>query len=337
MKSMLELINNTPWQTELFPGYDLKGNSQLTCVIKIGFSFDASGQLFALEKSEPILEHDYYYEDDPINCSICGAEESMPFKQGGELLIYGSAQPYQGQCQMTEVAVTLNKENKKLIQKRLKIFGNRDWQASLLGVIASKPDLLKALPLRYEYAYGGSDPKNPAKVYPYNPIGIGYSEKNWRVAGLALPQIEQGPKFITSPDQQPLPAGFGPVDRSWQPRLNSELVASEAGKNNISPEYYNTAPLDQRISESFQGGEELIFSGLLTNIPVTKEVKLIIPKWPVKVQHIHGSFINDIDFNIDTLILDTDKQTLHLVGRSAIPWDESMNTQGYVKVAQLKN
>ncbi len=150
-----------------------------------------------------------------------------------------------------------------ILQKELLVCGPRAWQKNpawkragslFLGEqwTLSEPQAIRSLPLRYEYAYGGThkifaqdaaaarvkldnhlpahainkEEKNPAiahTVCPANPLGLGLAEE-WYVQAskcteIAAPQIallnDPLPSF-----GQPFPVrGLGAIARAWQQRL----------------------------------------------------------------------------------------------------------------------
>ncbi len=138
--------------------------------------------------------------------------KSSPSKKGGELLLYGSAQPGDTGCSVLQVKVSLRQRNDAFWSKELRVFGPRTWQRKLLAVIPGPAQVIeKPVPLVYENAYGGTDPANPEETFSGNPAGVGFSVRGFRTKRLDLPQIECGPSFIASPASRVTPAGFGPL------------------------------------------------------------------------------------------------------------------------------
>ncbi|MFV1983373.1 MAG: hypothetical protein ACC657_07520, partial [Thiohalomonadales bacterium] len=58
---MLELLNKTQWSAGLYPGWTQNKESQITCVMKRGFSFDKNGVVKSLDLLPEIIESDKYY------------------------------------------------------------------------------------------------------------------------------------------------------------------------------------------------------------------------------------------------------------------------------------
>lgn len=324
---MFELDNRSAWAAGLYPGWSRSGERQMTLVLKASFAFDAKGTLTPMAAPASIEETDRYFGE-PGKSSLAAAGETVPFKQGGELLLFGTAHPPKADATITEVAVGLRRANDRFWEKTLRVFGPRRWDKGLLGISVSKPAPLASLPLRYEHAYGGCDPNHDDKLYAQNPAGVGYSDKGWRVGGMALPQIEIGPKFISGPTQRVTPAGFGPLAPFWEPRSQAfEKLDHEAlawggcpYPADAAPEMYNAAPLDQRFDQAFQGEETLRLKGLVEGAP-RDGLLLNLPRLKPDLKLMRGSQVENFQPVCDTLVIDTDAYQLSLVWRVGIPWN----------------
>lgn len=234
---MIQLDNQTAWSAGLYPGWTRDGKRQHTLIFKISHQFSSDGTL-SLLPSIPIIEADCYRQI-PQSSSLSAVNELAPFKQGGEVYLYGSAQPYGKNGTTLQVILGLCRGNNHFWTKELRVFGERLWQRKLFGHLPSHPEVIShAVPLIYEHAYGGSDPAHPEQVYTENPSGVGYSLRGLRTKGLRLPRIEQGPDFISSPASRVKPAGYGPLPPSgvhvmkrWEPST-AMLLLSEAVPGN---------------------------------------------------------------------------------------------------------
>lgn len=267
---MLKLINNTQFSAGLYSGRDKNGQHQLTCVIKAGFSFDQAGNLSLINPAPEIEEVDRYLGD-PNKSSLVAANEIMPYKEKSEILVYGIAHPPTVKSIITEVGIRIHWSDDLTWEKQLRVFGKRVWQKTLFGRISGKPELLLEVPIRYEYAYKSS----------FNP------------AGISLPQIEQGPRFINKPADKVKVAGFGPIPPAWHLR-----------------DIFNMAPDDQQFERFFIGGEKITLKGLFKS---PHEVSLVLPKIKPKLTPTEN-------ICCDTLIIDTDKKNLQLIWRAGVFW-----------------
>src|SRR6185312_5745167 len=92
-----------------------------------------------------------------------------------DLVLLGTARFGRG---VTQSEVTFQVGDSR---QRLRVTGDRTWYRSGMGIRATAPRPLEALPLSYEYAYGGWD-RTHADVAQHhchepNPLGRGYRAK----------------------------------------------------------------------------------------------------------------------------------------------------------------
>lgn len=319
---MLKLINHSNWQVGLYPGWSQQGQQQLTCVTKASYYFNYKGELKQMNVAHAINEIDSFYAD-PLQSSLALANEIMPFKQGAEILLTGTAHPRSG-ARTSTVYCELQAHN-FLWKKTLYIFGRRYWKSRLFRYVMSAPELLTPLPLRYEFAFGGN---------AHNPAGLGYIAPRQKAQGLYLPQIEIGPYFIQHPMDHPLPAGFGPIAAFWQSRLHMPLIldAPCVHGRNAPAHFYNMAPADQRFTAPFYGNEIVRLNGFFPEQQQT--IHITLPTLKPHIQWQTAIHCTDLPFNWDTLYINTDEKSLHLTGRAAMFWSFTENAAGTVKITQ---
>lgn len=334
---MLQLDNRTDWSAGLYPGWGRHRQRQQTLVFKVGYSFDARGNLSPLP--HPPIEEVDRYRGDPATTSLIAANEIAPFKKGGELLLYGNAHPSESGEAVLRVQVSLRQRNNEFWTKELRVFGHRSWKRKLFTVMPGAPEAIEEpVALIYEKAYGGTDPRNPEQTCLANPAGTGFSLRGIRTKGLCLPQIESGPHFISSPASRTHPAGFGPLAPQWEPRCNemgdidTEAIAFGGcpwGKE--PPEtLYNTAPLDQRFEQPFEGVLTLQLKGLVADAP--QDVLIHLPEINPLIQLEGEGKTADLSAVCDTLTIDTERQQIHQVWRGALSMDIAHPVRGWVVV-----
>ena len=112
------------------------------------------------------------------------------------------------------------------MSKSFDVVGNRVWQAGMLYLASSKPEPFTVMPISYDNAFGGVDrtQEDPAKHhwYPTNHAGVGYYENSGRKGHRrqAAPEHRgDGPEGEEIRRGKYRPMAFGPVGRSWQPRV----------------------------------------------------------------------------------------------------------------------
>ncbi len=144
------------------------------------------------------------------------------------------------------------------LTKRLAVFGDRWWTGSAGGYTATLPRPLDDLLLAPDRAFGGPGHK-------LNPAGRGFDAAGRIGAGapVALPNVEDPAALIHGPDDAPAPAGFGPLDvmhperarlagtydQAWVEHVAPALAAD------IHPDFFMSAPPDQRFGDYLRGGE----------------------------------------------------------------------------------
>jgi hypothetical protein len=332
---MFQLDNRTDWSAGLYPGWGRNRQRQQTLVFKVAYTFDAAGELSPLP--QPTIEETDRYRGDPETSSLIAANEIAPFKQGGELLLYGSAQPARSGGSVLQVKVSLRQRNNEFWSKELRVFGPRSWKRRLFTALPSAPAPIEgSVELVFENAYGGTDPRNPEESFPANPAGVGFSLRGFSTKGLSLPQIEYGPSFITSPASRVTPAGFGPLAPHWEPRcqesadIDTESLAFGGCPWSKEPSetLYNSAPLDQRFDQPFSGEMSLQLKGLIAD--TSQDILIHLPVVKPFVSFEGRPEIEIAPPQCDTLVIDTDQQQIHLVWRTALPMDLENPARGWI-------
>jgi hypothetical protein len=334
---MLKLDNPTPWQAALYPDWRADLKPQTTLVVKLAYRFGAQGETEALEPTPPIETADRHHEDNPA-ASLAAARENVSFKQGAEILCHGTAHPPDESARAMETTLSLSRDGSEFWRKTLRITGPRQWRKGLLATGPTDPGPLYPLPLRYEHAYGGRDPRNPERHYAPNPAGVGYSALSRWHGGLAAAQIEIGPDYLQTLSQRPTPGGFGPLAATWQPRaalapeIDPQALATGhcPYRQDLPPDLYNAAPLDQRFEQPFQGGEILQLGGLIAGAPPAG-ISVAIPRTRPEAWLIQGTTApRPIQLVCDTLVVRADEREIHLLWRGAI--EAAADATGHVLI-----
>lgn len=196
-----------------------------------------------------------------------GEEEPLDLgypKQRGEFLVYGSCHA-QSPIRGSQVGVAVAG-----LQKTLQVSGPRFWNAA---GIPSEPELFRELRISWTNAFGGTG-------YDLNPSGQGaIPSTDNRVP---LPPVQDPSHPILSPNDRPEPAGFNALNPFWPQR------ASHLGRfddtwlkqrwphypHDTNPEYFNTAPADQRLNGFFKGDEPV---RIVNMHPLNPELHAALP------------------------------------------------------------
>ncbi|WP_437627261.1 DUF2169 family type VI secretion system accessory protein [Sorangium sp. So ce1151] len=182
-------------------------------------------------------------------------DEGLP-KPRGEVLVFGKAFAAGGKPRPAFRA----RVQVGPVDKAVYVVGKRRWERG----VPSEPEPLTELALGWDKAFGGPG-------FAPNPIGTGLAtvhEDGKKTQ--PLPQIEHPKHLITSPNDRPPPAAFGPLDATW-PERQSKLGTYDAAwiendfpgfARDLDPEYFMVAPPDQRLPGFFQGGEPIALEHL---------------------------------------------------------------------------
>lgn len=344
---MLQFINHhSHYKAGLYTG-KIGPKTQLTCVIKRAWRFDSEGNLQIHSPVPAIIEADQFSGE--INrSSLVAAREIMPHKEKSEIIVYGSAQRPPDFQTLSQVGLSIewksaieiphyknnartegpsikqdsfNQTTKKW-HKSLFIFGERQWRTTLLGHLLSRPKpITAAIPLIYELAYGGYDPKHAENYYASNPAGLGFSTQR-RVHHLPAPQIEISP-LINNLTDRPIAAGYGPLPIAWQLAENESNTA-------IPVEINQVAPHDQRFDFLFGHGEIIKLKGMVAGIANSKTVTLKLSCQQPKLSLHLDEITQMVQPHCDTVVIDTEAMMLQQIWRAGIPWDSNDQRQGVV-------
>ncbi|VAW70711.1 hypothetical protein MNBD_GAMMA12-2383 [hydrothermal vent metagenome] len=333
---MLELANQSSWAAGLYPGWGKNREFQFTLVVKQSFEFDLTGQLTPLDEPVPVQTIDEHYGE-PLKTSLKAANEIAPFKQGGEIIIQGTAYPHKAGATASPVSVEITGDNIHW-KKKLVVSGIRHWKRSLMGMKAAEPTVLEPTPMIYENAYGGVHPENEEDYQQSNPVGKGHIGKNKSIVGTELPPIELINSFIKSPKDTPLVAGFGPIPVFWAPRdiLGQDIdeQAAQIGEchygQTIPENLFNSAPKDQQFEQCFTGNEIIILNGLFESVTTAVSIRLNFETPDIiLLETDEEEYLTPL---LDTIVINTDEQQLHCVWRSALAHERSDTEISWVYV-----
>lgn len=166
-------------------------------------------------------------------------------KPRGEYLVLGDAcAPGGAPAEAVLAGVRLHVKG-GVLEKELAVFGDRELRAG--GPSAPVP--FERMPLCWERAYGGEG-------FARNPLGKGHRE--------GVPNVEARAERFHARGQGLAPAGFGPLDPSWEPRRALAGTYDAAWLSSRAPaspldwhvDALLAAPPDQRLREGFFAGDE---------------------------------------------------------------------------------
>lgn len=329
--------NITGMPALLFTATDVEGRDHWVVVVKGTFAIGNEGGLQPADEQEPIRLRDEPREE-PGTSSLLFEAETAPFKPRGEVLICGMAvAPNQQPVTEMEVGFQVGK-----MMKRLVVTGDRRWQRGGSGLEPSSPEAFTEMPLIWERAFGGIDPSSPdpdkPAYEPRNLLGIGFCQSNpAALEGQKLPNIEYADKRLQKPGDVVDPAGFGPLARNWQPRVQYAGKYNKAWRTERCPllpedfdeQFFQSAPEDQQ-GPYFSGGETV----RCLNMNAASRLAFRLPKRELAVcfRFSHGD--QTLTANLDTLILRPHISRVEILWRIRVPTGRKFNALREVLVGK---
>lgn len=181
----------------------------------------------------------------------------VPFKPHGEWSVvgqaHGSGQPDATMC---ELAAKVGEA-----QKALRLFGVRQWKASMLGEEISPPAPMEPLSLGYAHAWGGPQE-------PLNPVGCGMESSE-------LPRLEMPGAPVTARHSRTIPGSYNPIPSNWPQRAAHvgsyrDPWARERWPwfpDDFDPRYFQSTPANQWITGYWRGDETISLTNLMAGQP----------------------------------------------------------------------
>lgn len=151
--------------------------------------------------------------------------------------------------------------------KNLHVFGEREWSGA---GIPTRPQPFTEIALNWQNSFGGEG-------FLKNPRGKGYNKTTTgEREHQPLPNIENPGELIGSSSDRPAPSCFAPMDMMWPQRFekcgtydNSWLEERWPWfPDDFNPQFFNTAPADQWLSDFFKGEEAIELTNMHPHMPL---------------------------------------------------------------------
>jgi len=323
---MLQIKNKTRFAATLFSSPDPGGVETLFAVVKGTFTLGA--RVEEAEAQTPVAMGDRFLGD-PLKTSIAEPGDVSLVKPGTDVLLFGHAYgPGSRPTRQSEVVLRLGP-----IEKRVVVFGDRRWGGTLLTRI-SEPAPFERMPLVWERSFGGTETLSGngshANGEDRNPVGTGFRSRmsGRKLEDVVLPNLEDPGKLISSPGDQPAPAGFGAIAPHWKPRPKYAGTYDDAWLRNrtpylpddFDPRFLQVAPEDQQVPGYLRGGEPVEIAGATPS----GVLRFTLPARRVDVLFRLDSGDERRPAHLDTVILRPDESRLVLVWRAALPCDKRL-------------
>jgi hypothetical protein len=309
---------------------------------KATFDLEPGGVAKRAAGQEPLEGADIPY-DPEAESAVRYESDFVPFKPLADVLCVGHAHAPAGHA-TTQLGVRFGVGS---FAKEIRVIGDRHWSSGVagLGHFASRPEPFTAMPIHFGRAYGGVDvgKEEGHRHEPRNRVGVGYSKYGFGVSGAALPNLEDPRDPIKSWRSRPQPMSFGPVGRTWHPRLARAGTYDKKWLQQRAPEpprdfderFYNCAPDDQQIPGYLRGDEAITAHHLH---PEHAHFECALPGVRVRCfldrPGERGRELLEVPLALDTCWVDMDALRLVLVWRGRLAPEAAAQSTAYLMVEE---
>ena len=308
---MWELINHTPLAADRGFLRDRDGAEVWIVMVAATYAIGLDGATTLAPEQRPVClvpEH----VGEPGASSLRRDSDLVLGKVTTDVLLIGHAHAPDGR-EVSELSVGMAVGG---LEKILSIYGDRTWVEPALGLTTRAMPFV-TMPLGYERAYGGVDPVDPSRWLPENPVGRGYAATGSRQVGMLAPNVTRGPGTLTRV------AGFGPIDRTWQPRVTLAGTYDEEWETQRMPlvphdyddAFHQCAPLDQRPARPLRGAEPVALTHLHPAGPLAFALPIVRPVFRTRI----GRELVVHEPMMHSLILEPDALRFQMVWHAALP------------------
>lgn len=337
---MQELRNRTAYPIAVVPFLKKDGRGVVAAIVKGTFDLPAGGATPVLADEQlPIAYADEYFEEEEAPASIRSAGDAVPLKPGTDVALVGHAYSPGGKTKTLDVQLQAGP-----LQQTIRVFGARAWYRALGSWKISAPLPFDRMPLRYEFAFGGTDTRDadPAKHGrdPRNPVGMGFSFDGGKgdVDGLRLPNLEHPAAPIKSRSDRPPVCGFGFINCQWEPRVRYAGTYDEEWertRNPLLPEdfddrFYNAAHSGLVATPHLSGGDPF----RLINGSKEGDLRFNLPNKRISVTVVMKDRSQTHPSVLDTVVVEPDEQRLTLTWRATFDCGHDLTTIDSVEVQE---
>jgi hypothetical protein len=322
---MPALENLTPFAATDFLSLTKEGEDCLVLVVSGSFVLPKAGRatdapLAVCKEQRPAATVDTYWGE-PEKSSLRYESQSAYTRPGTDVLLHGQAWAPKGRkATRTQVTVRVG-----ALEKRATVTGTRVWYRGLMGLSASDALPFESLPLRYEYAFGGT---TTSGYEARNPVGRGFYASAREALEKPLPSIEAPEALMRGWADRPSPCGFGAVARHWQPRLSWAGTYDAAWVENRAPlwprdfdeRFFHAAPAGLRAATHLQGGEPVVLEGLSPD----GLLAFALPTYRLLARCTFAGRREKQRMVLDTVLLEPEERRLVLTWRATFPAHRQM-------------
>jgi hypothetical protein len=317
---MWQLDNRTPFAAERTWTRDRDGAEVWLVALKCTFDITPEGRAVAAAVQPPVTTTPEFLDPvESVASSLRYDIDLVRTKVTTDVIVHANA--YAAAEPVTHLDVGWHVGS---VAKTLRVTGDRVWRDRAI----TEPLPFTTMPIVYERAYGGIDPRSRATSSPQwsvgNPLGVGFALSEAAVEGLRLPNVEYPDKLISRWSDRPPPAGFGPIAAHWQPRVRFAGTFDENWQRRRFPllpddfddRYHQCAPADQQAPQFLVGGEPVG----LTNLTPGGHLHFWLPRMVVSMEtsfYTGGPELHDPP-RLHTVIIEPEFPRVSLVWHSAL-------------------
>jgi len=333
---MLQLENNTPFESQFMMNSDTTGADNLVLGVKATFSI--LPKVVLAEEQVPLKAVDEYLGEPGLS-SLVYASEMLPPKPGSDIILNGHAYAPGGQATgMLDTQLSIGESS-----KTIRVFGDRLW---INGGI-SEPQVFEKMPINYEHAFGGTHhfaPDKPlasdsALAIEANPIGKGFIGKrsNKNMIGQGLPNLEDPRYLIRVPSDQPRPMSYGYTLPGWQPRSRFAGTYDVKWTKTRAP----FLPLDFDQAFYLNGSEGLSFERRkflggeavrLINLASQADIQFTLPSYALKSYFKLDKKWYEAALAIETILIEPDLNRFSLIWKTQFNCDKKARRVSTIRV-----
>ena len=313
---MLQITNMTPFAVERSVQYDRAGAQVWVVVVKGTFDIPSDGAVVRAEVQEPVALT-AVYTGRPGASHMLRDTELVPAHPGTDVIINAVARAPGGRpLRRFQIGVEVGS-----LAKALVVTGKRCWERSLLGLRATAPEPFTTLPVRWEYAFGGTDPTG-LEFEPRNSAGCGLFRSAKAAIGGELPRIEALNSQITQWNDRPSPVGLAAVAPTWSPRRERAGTFDQVWADERAPlwpvdydEHFHVSATEGLWAPTgLRGGESVT----LTNLALESDMRFALPRFFFGFDtHVRGSVIHHRPA-LDRVIIEPELRRVIMVWRTSL-------------------
>jgi hypothetical protein len=339
---MPNLENLTRFKAVSLPSMNKEGEQLLVICVAGRFDLPPAGHPSSeppkpSEEQHPPMMKDVYWGE-PATTSLRYEGQTAYKRPGTDIYVSGHAWAPKGKP-VTELLTAVKVGS---CQKGVRVFGTRVWYRGALGLKTSAPRPFESMPLRYERSFGGvaqATGQEHPEYEPRNPVGIGLYGSAKEAVEQPLPNLEDPAHLMSSPTERVPPAGFGPIARSWQPRLGFAGTYDEAWveqraplwPTDFDPRFFHAAAPGLVASPVLKGGEPVVIAGLSPD----GQIAFPLPRYRLMAKSFFRHRVDRRELLLDAVQLEPDEKIVTLIWRATIPAHQELSLHEHTLIREL--